>query len=272
MLVKSREIKYYAFFVVSASLLLFEAAIAQANSTTKHSACFNQAETYYEQIYCEIKAKSQGASLPSFNDFKINNKQMQALLLKRKAEALNIPFTMQQQKKNVVSKQNKKVDESTEKAYSTNCEYFEHTIKCHDGIFSIVGNKSNSVLQPKVLSSKNKLGLYEFTGDRNDKNEVLDYLSKSYTRYIEKMLEIGLAGATMSFTKFYYFFQDLTDQGLSFHQRFETMYAYLKTDKRSLGVAEKINAIQGLTIAHCSRLNNDLFTCDNGTTNRVYIR
>ena len=271
MLVTSRVYNYFTFYVVSAFFLLFEAAVAQASSTTKYSACFNQAETYYEQIYCEIKAKGQGDSLPSFIDFKKNNEQMQALLLKRKAEALNIPFTMQK-KKSVVSKENKKVDETTEKAYTINCEYLERTIKCSDAVFSIVGNKSNSALQRAALSSENKLGLYAFTGNRNDKNQVMDYLSKSYTRYIEKMLEIGLAGATMSFTKFYHIFQDLSDQGVNFHQRFETMYAYLKDDKRSLAVAEDVNAIQGLTIAHCSRLKNDLFTCDNGTINRVYIR
>jgi hypothetical protein len=271
MFVKSHVYKYLTFYAASASFLLFDAAVAQASSTTKYSSCFNQAETYYEQIYCEIKAKGKGVSLPSFVDFKKNNGQMQALLLKRKAEALNIPFTMQK-KKSVVSKKNKKVDESTENAYSINCQYLERTIKCHDGVFLITGNKSNSVLQRVALSSKNKLRLYKFTGDRNNKIQVLDYLTKSYTRYIEKMLEIGLAGATMSFTKFYYIFHDLSDQGVNFQQRFETMYAYLKVDKRSLGVAEDVNVIQGLTIAHCSRLKNDLFTCDNGTTNRVYIR
>jgi hypothetical protein len=271
MLVTSRVYKYFIFYVVSASFLLFEAAVAQASSTTKYTACFNQAETYYEQIYCEIKAKGEGVSLPSFIDFKKNNEQMQALLLKRKAEALNIPFTMPK-KNNVVSMKNEKVDASTAKADSSDCQYLERTIKCHDGVFSIVGNKSNSVLKPAALSSENKLGLYAFTGDRNNKTEVLDYLTKSYTRYIEKMLEIGLAGATMSFTKFYHIFQDLSDQGVDFQQRFETMYAYLKLDKLSLGVAEDINAIQDLTIAHCSRLKNDVFTCDNGTTNRVYIR
>lgn len=271
MLVKRRVYKYLIFYAVSASFLLFEASVAQAGSTTKYSACFNQAETYYEQIYCEIKAKDPGVSLPSFIDFKKNNEQMQALLLKRKAEALNINFTMPK-KNNAVSRKNEKVDASTAKLDSTDCQYLERTIKCHDGDFSIVGNKSNSVLKLGALGSENKLGLDTFTGDRNNKTQVLDYLTKSYTRYIEKMLDIGLAGATMSFTKFYYIFHDLSDQGVDFQQRFETMYAYLKVDKRSLGVAEDINAIQDLTIAHCSRLKNNMFTCDNVTTNRVYIR
>lgn len=271
MLVNSRMYKYLNLYLFSAFFLLSEAAAAQANSTTKYSSCFNQAENYYEQIYCEIKAKDESVSLPSFIDFKKNNEHMQALLLKRKAEALNIPFTMPK-KQNVAPKNNIKVDASTAKADSSECQYLERTIKCHDGVFSIVGNKTNSELKHTALSDENKLELYKFTGDRNNKNQVLDYLTKSYTRYIEKMLEIGLAGATMSFTKFYYIFQDLSDQGVDFQQRFETMYAYLKIDKRSLGVAQDIDAIKDLTIAHCSRLKDDLFTCDNGTTNRVYIR
>lgn len=271
MLLKRCVYKYFTFCVVNVSFLLFESSVSHASSTIKYSACFSQAETYYEQIYCEIKAKDQHVSLPSFIDFKKNNEQMQALLLKRKAEALNIPFTMQK-KKSAVSERNKKVDESAEKAYSTNCQYLERTIKCRDGIFSIVGNKSNAVLQREALSSKNKLEFSKFTGDRNNKTQVLDYLTKCYTLYIEKMVEIGLAGTTMSFTKFYYIFQDLSEQGVDFQQRFETMYAYLKVDKRSISVAENVNPIQGLTIAHCSRLKNNLFTCDNGTTNRVYIK
>jgi len=271
MLLKSRTYKSFTFYVLGVSFLLFDLAAVQASPTTKNSACFNQAETYYEQVYCEIEAKGQGGSLPSFIDFKKNNEQMQALLLKRKAEALNIPFTMQKEK-SVDSRNIEKVDEPTEMARSTNCEYLERTINCRDGDFSIIGNKRNSVLQREALSSENKLGLDEFTGDRHNKDQVIDYLTKSYTRYIEKMLAIGLAGETMSFTKFYYIFQDLSDKGVNFQQRFETMYAHLKVDKRSSGVAENVNAIQGLTIAHCNRLKNDLFTCDNGTTNRVYIR
>ncbi len=263
--------KHFIFYLVSGSFLLFEADEAHARSATKYSVCFNQAETYYEQIYCEIKVKDESVSLPSFIDFKKNDEQMQALLLKRKAEALNIPFTMPKNN-NVLPKENIKVDAPTAKADSSGCQYLERTIKCHDSIFSIVGNKSNSELKPAALSGENKLGLDTFTGDRNDKIQVLDYLSKSYTRYIEKMLEIGLAGATMSFTKFYYIFQDLSHQGVDFQQRFETMYAYLKADKRSLGVTEAIKPIQDLTIAQCIRLNNNLFTCDNGTANRVYMR
>lgn len=271
MLIERSVYKYLIFYVINASFILLGAAVAQAGSTTKHSSCFKKAETYYEQIYCEIKAKGQGVSLPSFIDFKKNNEQMQALLLKRKAEALNIPINMPK-KKNALPKENKKINASTAEAHLTNCQYLERTIKCRDGVFSIVGNKSNSVLKPAALSDNNKLGIYKFEGDSKDKTQILDYLKKSYTRYIEKMLEIGLAGATMSFTKFYYLFQDLSDQGVDFQQRFETMYNYLKVDKRSLGVTEHIDAIHGLAISHCSRLKDNLFTCDNGTTNRVYVR
>lgn len=265
----SRVCRKGAFLTACSILLLFAGANAQAN--IKYSDCFNRADTYYEQIYCEIKAKGEGASLPSFIDFKKNNVQMQALLLKRKAEALRIPFKMPVTKQ-ATSARTQKVHTQTATHSSANCQYLERTIQCQDGVFSIVGNKGNSKLNRRVLEDNNKLALERFSGDRRDQALVLDYLTKSYTRYIEKMLEIGLGGSTMSFTKFYYLFQDLSVQGVDFQQRFETMYGYLKLDKRSLGVSEKVDAIQGLSIAQCSRLKADLFTCDNKRNNRVYLK
>ena len=56
------------------------------------TSCFAFAETYYEQVYCEIRQKSPETVLPAFLDFKNNDARMQAMLLKRKAEALGIPL------------------------------------------------------------------------------------------------------------------------------------------------------------------------------------
>lgn len=47
--------------------------------------CFALAETYYEQVYCQLQAKAQTKNLPPFNQFKKNNEQVQASLLKRPA-------------------------------------------------------------------------------------------------------------------------------------------------------------------------------------------
>lgn len=260
-----------AFYRVCVGFLLLLTAQAHGSSALKYSDCFNQADTYYQQIYCEIKAQGEGASLPSFSDFKKNNEQMQALLLKRKAEALRIPFKMPtNQSRN--SQPKRKVDSQPVAVSTSRCEYLERSIKCNDGVFSIVANQSNTELKRSVLNDSNKLALERFSGDRNNETMVLDHLTKSYTRYIEKMLEIGLGGSTMSFTKFYYLYEGLSDQGVDFEQRFETMYAYLKLDKRNLAVTREVSAIQGLSIDDCSRLKKNLFTCDNKAANRVYIK
>ena len=44
-----------------------------------------QPQTEYEKLYCQIKAKDANVALPSFEDFRRNDPQVQALLLKRPA-------------------------------------------------------------------------------------------------------------------------------------------------------------------------------------------
>lgn len=260
--------KYALYVFAVLALGLGGPASAKANTSLKFSACFNQAVTYYEQIYCEIKVKGVGESLPSFSDFKKNDLQMQALLLKRKAEALKIPFKMSVKKP---AKQALKSQLKYEAISSSQCEYQGVTIKCSDGMFSLIGNQRNSKLKPDALGDSNKIALETFSGNLGDSESLLVYLTKSYARYVEKMLDIGLGGATMSFTKFYYLFKDLSEQGVDFPARFETMFRYLKLDKKSLAVSEHIDVIEGLSIKHCNRLKKDLFTCDNRTSNRVYV-
>ena len=69
-------------------LILFVSFSQHASAAV--SKCFVHAETYYEQIYCEIKEQGKGKALPAFVDFRKNNEVTQALLLKRDAAALHI--------------------------------------------------------------------------------------------------------------------------------------------------------------------------------------
>ena len=52
---------------VSISILCVLTASAKADQF-----CFALAETYYEQVYCQLQAKAQTKGLPSFNQFKKN--------------------------------------------------------------------------------------------------------------------------------------------------------------------------------------------------------
>jgi len=243
---------------------------AQLGSSSKYAACIQYADNYYEQIYCEIKAKGEGRSLPTLSDFKNNNEQMQALLLKRKAMSLKIPFKMPTTQAAQTNQQ--KVEVQPEASQNQDCKYQQRSIQCAEGVYTLIGNKPNTKLRQGALADDNKIALQAFKGNISDKALLVDYLTKSYARYIQKMIDIGLAGATMSFNKFYYLFQDLHSKGVNFTQRFETMFHYLKLDKKSLGVTEQIDAIEGLSLKHCYRLSTDLFTCDNSRSNRVYVR
>src|SRR6478735_9538922 len=56
--------------------------------------CFALAETYYEQVYCQLQAKAQTKGLPAFNQFQKNTESVQASLLKRPAERNGIKLLL----------------------------------------------------------------------------------------------------------------------------------------------------------------------------------
>jgi len=236
------------------------------------SKCFVQAKTYYEQIYCEIKDQGKGKALPAFLDFKKNNEITQALLLKRDAAALQISIKMPKRK---ASK--KTLDSQTKQSIPpqhnrTPCSFMGNMITCNASKFYQIGNTTNSALKQGALSSQNKIGLAHFTGKKTQQSKIDSYLYESYVGYIEKMLEIGLGGVTMSFTKFSYLFHDLLEKKVDFASRFETMYSFLKKDKQKLSVSKKITLANHLTIDDCFKLTNDIYICDNRVRNYVYVK
>jgi len=261
-------------------------------SVFAEASCFAQAETYYEQVYCEIKGKSRGRSLPVFFDFKNNNQITQALLLKREAAALGItikipkrtapsvdllvPNTIQKptaRKSTTIPQAKRRPSNASDSAgLNTNCSLDGGVIQCANIRFQQTGNKRNKSLKKGVLGRQNKLGLASFKGGLNDTSRVNEYLYFSYVRYVEKMLEVGLGGVTMTYSKFAYLFYDLADKGVSFSDRFETMYTYLKKDKANMGVSEKVQLNQQLTFRDCTKLTDQIFACDNRVRNYLYLR
>src|SRR5690606_13960643 len=59
-------------------------------SSYAQSFCFLSAATYYEQVYCELQAKGAARDLPPFHQFKRNDENIQAVLLKRPAARAGI--------------------------------------------------------------------------------------------------------------------------------------------------------------------------------------
>ena len=253
-------------------------------SNASISKCFGQAETYYEQVYCEIKNKGKGKSLPLFIDFKKNNEITQALLIKRDASSLNIVIKMPKRNKQDVQlkslkfKNTKNSDLSLNKRIQSDsntpkpCSFNIKEINCIGANFYLVGNKENSELSQDALSADNKIALSTFSNEGEHPTRLNNYLYENYIRYIQKMLEIGLGGVTMSYTKFAYLFKDLLQKNVDFADRFEIMFQFLKKDKRQLAVNKQLSLPSTLTIDNCYVLTSEIYVCDNRFRNYVYLK
>ncbi|MCL6416522.1 hypothetical protein MIB92_12755 [Aestuariirhabdus sp. Z084] len=267
--------------------------------------CMPMAKTPYEKVYCEIKNQGKGKGLPDFAQFQSNTATTQALLLKRPAARLGIelPKSARESKPSSTSSvppgsSQENGDQVTKRPASspramaktnpvdngraglptpdvtasiaTRCHQPQKSrIDCGVNRYQLQGDQPNSKLALGVLGDDNG---FEFPDQNRLSKEGTGrdhYLSKSYRYYIEKMLEIGLGGSTMSYSRFYYTYVDLQDKGHDFGGRFATMFEYLKRDKRQLMVGKSADpAFEGLK--QCMALDAELIVCDNLRTNWVY--
>lgn len=150
------------------------------------------------------------------------------------------------------------------------CQLINDYINCGSVSYYLVVNQNNSVLDKQALSASNKMGMRTYTGSKDDKEAIKKYLSESYRHYIEKMLEIGLGAATMSFSKFYYTYQQVAELGHDFAQRFEIMYNFLKKDKASMAVKARYSDVLPSKLEQCARLSANLLVCDQDEHNWIY--
>lgn len=260
--------------------------------------CFALAETYYEQVYCQLQAKAQTKNLPPFNQFKKNNEQVQASLLKRPAERNGIKLPLPIKKlpvatetklavieTSVITKAKPAITEkSTVQVARTGpiaaiqqttplvenifgCKLISKQLQCSNGVFTLSGNKANQRLTKSALTAENKMDLPGYK-----EGAINQYLTRAYQQYIGKMCEIGLCGVTMTYGKFTYLYQDINSKGLDFAQRFETMYSFLKKDKASMGVSESTAIPQGLIADDCSPLGDSYYVCEMQGRNFIFTR
>ena len=152
------------------------------------------------------------------------------------------------------------------------CRLQRLVIVCGTSRYELALNRQNKDLDKDALSEQNRLGLRSYRGKPGDQAALMAHLSDSYQRYIEKMLEIGLGSATMSFTKFYYTHETLSQQGEDFAARFETMFSFLKKDKASMGIKARYNDQLPERVQQCSELTDRLIVCAAGEHNWVYVR
>ncbi|WP_223808013.1 hypothetical protein [Marinobacter sp. R17] len=251
-----------------------------------HAACPKDPATTYEQLYCDIQARGGGSTLPTFEDFRRNTPQVQALLLKRPASRLGLSVpeaeaaTSQPSKPAPpVTSERPKPDTETEPtpppaadSAFDGCRLSGAVIRCPSARYELATNQANSALRAGVLDDDNRLDLNAYRGDLSDETAVRAYLSDAYDRYIAKMLEIGLGGTTMSFTRFYNSFRRHEAKGIDFARRMDETFDYLKQDKRTLGVNRKPPDELPKTLDNCAPSGARVIVCDNVTTNWVYVR
>ncbi len=255
-------------FLRTALLLL--AGLPMALSAVAGPTCFLLAENYYEQLYCEVKAKGEGGSLPSLRDFRNNNQMTQALLLKRPTGRLGIALAMPNMSGGVSQAKVSPPERPAAVVPSmSDCRLAGATIQCDGNRFQLTGNLSNRHINEASLEAGNQLLLPRYNGAGNA--DLQRYLAEAYRLYLRKMLEIGLGGSTMTYAKFHYLYFDLTDKGADFVARSKTVFDYLKADKKRLAVSEAVSPAAGLTLSDCDRVAEHLIACGHGNKNYLYL-
>ena len=251
--------------------------------------CPSQATTEYERIYCDIVARGEGKTLPGFEDFKRNDATVQKLLLKRPAAKLKIKLPKQLKKntkrvsaskKSTVEKTTKtlsaKPPEKTDEiknphVYLSQCSLTQDAISCGNRRFNLKKNQPNSRLAKGVLEDHYLMGLPDYNGPAENGREVQFYLADAYSVYVTRMIDIGLGASTMSYARFYHTYQDLKSKNVAFSARFETMYRFLKKDKKTMAVKTEPSLERPSSLSQCDDISDQIIGCDIGVINWVYV-
>lgn len=251
--------------------------------------CDFQPKTELEEVYCELEDRGASQGLPSIFEFRKNPPQTQALLLKKPAQRMGIkmpspgeakatspPDTPAAAAEPVIrDKQEPPVSATGGIANPLvnngldDCRLNRERIVCGAESYILQTNLQNRQLAAHALD-ENRLLLPARTAlEYRDKN-VQYYLSSIYPYYLEKMLEIGLGDATMSYTKFAATYDDITQRGESFTGRFAKMYELLKTERKSNAVKARYNDNFPASISQCMRASRALLVCDDIQQNWIY--
>lgn len=255
--------------------------------------------TALEDVYCQIKAKGKGSQLPAFQQFRRNPESTQRLLLKHPARKMRIALPQANNKRNKLSAKPVIFSQTTiaklesasdsnpdktrprrepipEPGSATNthldqsCQLEQDLITCDARTYYLQTNRQNKHINSSALSPENRLVLPEQNNQQFQNSSVNYYLSETYRVYIEKMISIGLADATMSFTKFAKTHEDIVGRGDNFSGRFTKMFELLKKEKQTNAVKSRYNNNFPSTLTNCMQLHSALIVCDNVIQNWVY--
>ncbi len=264
-------------------MLLAASCISVASAD---EACLTSAQTDLERAYCEVVERGGGAGLPSMVDFRRNDPNVQALLLRQPAKRVGLALPKDSAKPKPVSKPEPEPEMAAPTRQPTktsssepsiaqglaDCQLKRELIQCPSTAYKLAGNRTLAALDDGVLEPGNRLGIEPFNGVRNDDEAVRSYLSNAYDRYIPKMLAIGLGANTMSFTAFHNAFHTLEGGGVDFSERMEQTYELLKQDRKTLGVKTRYHDELPENLAQCVTIDYNIVVCDNVGTNWVFVR
>lgn len=265
------------------------------------STCLSQSRNELEKAYCKIQEKKPNNNLPSFDDFQRNPPDMQYLLLKGPARKLNIQLpkptrtkastvkpktenlNVQKQptvkltptiRSNVAPPSTPQTQHIQQVLDNPNnmrhCKLDKLWIHCNEKHYKLVTNKKNTELEKDALSESNKMHIRDRNNEELNDVSNIKYLSKTYPVYIHKMLSIGLGAGTMSFTKYASIYEASEKNQQNFSERMETMFGFLKTDKRGNAIKSRYDALLPEDINWCMPLDDTLIVCDNVNKNWVY--
>jgi len=251
------------------------------------------ANTELEKSYCKLRSK--GALLPSMDDFRRNNTRMQYLLLKRPAQQagikLPVPVSSKATREAVRVTPSKTVavaadpvaaprrqqrslqktiptasDSDRASSLVSSCRLVRRAIFCDAENYGLVDNLRNSELASGALLAANALKL------RPVRSMSPSAMTRNYQEYLEKMLYIGLGGATMSYSQFFYTWQAARERGDNAVRRFSAMYEFLKRDKLAMGIQRQFDERLPSSLNQCMRVSVTLLVCDEGRRNWVFTR
>lgn len=254
--------------------------------------------TELEGVYCQLQER--GTRLPSMAEFRRNTSATQVLLLKRPAAraGIDLPKAAKPTARNSLATESKiepgsaktksiaksqpvpiattlqtrSKEEATRAAVQLgdHCTLMAKSIRCDKVSFQLLDNLNNRHVDKKVFADDYRLGLENFSHSAADDSLVHRHLSRSYSRYIEAMIELGLGASTMTYTRFYYTYDDAHQQQRDFAERLEKMFHYLKKDKQSMGVKKRYNDNLPSGLNQCSQLNDRVIICDDKINNWLY--
>ena len=248
-------------------------------------ACTVAVNSPLEKLYCDVVAQGEGAGLPSFDDFRRNPPATQRLLLKRPAKraGLNLPAAAKAVAPKPKSSAKTTAKRPAAKAPASSaikpsvpsnlkgCTISAGAIQCGNAYYRLLDNRGNQSLSPTALAASNTL-VFSAVPNYSSNLELHNYLQHAYSLYLTKMHTIGLAGTTLSYSKFYYIFDEAQQQQQDFVKRFGVMYDYLKKDKSAMAVAKQHRGKKAPPLSACQVIGNNFITCDARGSNWVYAR